>query len=62
MQQKREAQSLIQEWKKKPTDTWLKGELQKNLAAMQEDASLVADAALESQAQQALRVLETYGR
>ncbi|OGA27584.1 MAG: hypothetical protein A3I01_03630 [Betaproteobacteria bacterium RIFCSPLOWO2_02_FULL_65_24] len=57
-QQKREAQSLIQEWKKKPTDTWLKGELQKNLAAMQKDASLVADAALEGQAQQALRVLE----
>ena len=58
MQQKREARSLIQEWKKRPTDTWLKGELRKNLAAMQKDASLVADAALESQAQQGLRVLE----
>jgi hypothetical protein len=58
VQQKREAQSLIQEWKKKPTDTWFKGELQKNLTAMQKDASLAADAALESQAQQALRVLE----
>lgn len=57
-QQKREAQSLIREWKKKPTDTWLKAELQKNLAAIQKDASLVADAALEGQAQAALRVLE----
>ena len=58
VQRKREAQSLIQEWKNKPTDTWLKGELQKNLIAMQKDASLAADAALESQAQAALRVLE----
>ena len=57
-QRKREAQSLIQEWKKKPTDTWVKAELRKNLAAMQKDASLVADAALEGQAQAALRVLE----
>ena len=58
-QQKRDAQSLIQEWKKRPTETWLKFELQKNLTAIQKDAGLVADAALESQAQQALRVLET---
>ncbi|OFZ88827.1 MAG: hypothetical protein A2V78_09680 [Betaproteobacteria bacterium RBG_16_64_18] len=58
VQQRRDAQSLIQEWKKQPTDTWFKGELQKSLSALQKDASLAADAALEGQAQAALRVLE----
>lgn len=59
VQQKREAQSLIQEWKKRPNDTWLKAELHKNLTAIEKDAGLAADTVLESQAQQALRVLET---
>ena len=57
-EQKRETASLYEEWKKAPEDAALKAELQKNLAALQQDAGLVADQTLESQAQNALRVLE----
>ena len=57
-QQKREAENLFDQWKKKPTDTWLKAELQKNLAAIQKDAGLVADSGLENRANEALRALE----
>ncbi len=54
----REAQKLADAWTKKPTDTWLKGELQKNLAAIQQDAGLVADARLQAAATEALRAIE----
>jgi chemosensory pili system protein ChpA (sensor histidine kinase/response regulator) len=54
----REAQKLAEAWAKKPTDTWLKHELQKNLAAMQQDAALVADSRLQAAATEALRAIE----
>src|SRR6266700_2759012 len=55
--QKRETASLYEEWKKKPKDGALRAELQKNLAALQKDAGLVADQKLESSAEQALKAL-----
>jgi len=57
-QEKRETEKLYDQWKKTPTDTWLKNELQKNVAAIRKDAGLIADAALENKAQEALRALE----
>src|SRR6266540_3905524 len=53
----RETASLYEEWKKKPKDGALRAELQKNLAALQKDAGLVADQKLESSAGEALKAL-----
>ncbi|MBI4289890.1 MAG: Hpt domain-containing protein [Betaproteobacteria bacterium] len=57
-QQRRETEKLYDQWKRTPADISLKSELQKNLAAIRKSAGLIADAALESKAQQALRALE----
>jgi chemosensory pili system protein ChpA (sensor histidine kinase/response regulator) len=57
-EQKEKAQALFQEWKRRPTDTLLKAELQRELTAIQKDAGLVADTALETQAQSALQALQ----
>jgi chemosensory pili system protein ChpA (sensor histidine kinase/response regulator) len=54
----RETASLYEEWKKKPDDAAIKTELQKNLAALQKDAGLVADQKLEASAEQALEALD----
>ncbi|HYT85738.1 MAG TPA: Hpt domain-containing protein [Burkholderiales bacterium] len=56
-EQQRETASLYEEWKKKPKDGALRAELQKNLAALQKDAGLVADQKLESSAGEALKAL-----
>jgi len=58
-QQKREMQYLSEKWQMRPSDVQLKVALQKNLAAIQRDAGLVGDAALESKALRALQVLDT---
>src|SRR5712692_2908848 len=56
-EQQRETASLYEEWKRKPKDGALRAELQKNLAALQKDAGLVADQKLESSAGEALKAL-----
>ncbi|TMG76499.1 MAG: hybrid sensor histidine kinase/response regulator, partial [Betaproteobacteria bacterium] len=56
-EQQRETASLYEEWKKKPKDGSLRAELQKNLAALQKDAGLVADQKLEISAGEALKAL-----
>jgi chemosensory pili system protein ChpA (sensor histidine kinase/response regulator) len=55
---RREAHELFERWKQRPDDAALKRELKTNLQAIQKDASLVADAALERQAAQMLAMLE----
>ena len=57
-EQQRETASLYEEWKKKPEDAAIKTELQKNLAALQKDAGLVANQKLEASAEQALEALD----
>ncbi len=52
------AQNLYEKWKRKPTDTLIKAELQRSLAAIRDDAGLVADAGLQSQAGAALEALQ----
>jgi chemosensory pili system protein ChpA (sensor histidine kinase/response regulator) len=56
-EQQRETASLYEEWKKKPGDGALRAELQKNIAALQKDAGLVADQKLEASAGEALKAL-----
>jgi chemosensory pili system protein ChpA (sensor histidine kinase/response regulator) len=56
--QQRETATLYEEWKKMPDDKGLKAELQKNLAALQKGAELVADQRLEASAEDALKVLD----
>ncbi|HEX4798868.1 MAG TPA: Hpt domain-containing protein [Burkholderiales bacterium] len=56
-EQQRETASLYEEWKRKPKDGSLRAELQKNLAALQKDAGLVADQKLEISAGEALKAL-----
>ncbi|MGB7540849.1 MAG: Hpt domain-containing protein, partial [Burkholderiales bacterium] len=56
--QQRETATLYEEWKKKPGDEALRAGLQKNLAALQKDADLVADQRLGASAEEALKVLD----
>jgi len=58
---KREFHTLIGLWKRRPEDAKLKEKLKAKAAALQKDASLVADAKLESQAAEVLRLLEASG-
>jgi chemosensory pili system protein ChpA (sensor histidine kinase/response regulator) len=55
---RREAQELYEQWRQHPDDELVKGDLKTNLQAIQKDAGLVADAALERQAAQMVGMLE----
>lgn len=57
-QQKREAAALSAALKENPDDVGLRTELQLNLEALRQDASLTADLELEKQARQALSMLD----
>ena len=59
--QKRDAQALLETFKQKPADRNIKEELRKNLAAIQEDANLVADAGTANRAEKALSLLAQTG-
>ncbi len=56
-EQQKETASLYEEWKKKPEDGAIRAELQKNLAALQKDAGLIANEKLETSAEDALKAL-----
>jgi chemosensory pili system protein ChpA (sensor histidine kinase/response regulator) len=58
-QGKRALQVLVEQWKKRPDDARLKDELKAKASALQKDASLVADAKLERQAADILKLLAT---
>ena len=60
-QQKKDAATLFEAWKDKPHDVAIKQELKQNLESIQKDAGLVADARLESQASEALSMLDVTG-
>jgi chemosensory pili system protein ChpA (sensor histidine kinase/response regulator) len=55
---KREVQELFERWKNEPGDAALKAKLEENLQALQKDASLTADGALESRVAEMLAVLK----
>jgi chemosensory pili system protein ChpA (sensor histidine kinase/response regulator) len=59
--QTRDAKVLLDQLQQQPNDAALKAELRQNLTAIQKDADLVANAALEKQAEHALNLLETSG-
>jgi chemosensory pili system protein ChpA (sensor histidine kinase/response regulator) len=56
---KRALQALVEQWRKKPDDARLKEELKAKASALQKDAGLVADATLERQTADILRLLAT---
>jgi chemosensory pili system protein ChpA (sensor histidine kinase/response regulator) len=56
-QGKRALQGLVEAWRKKPDDARVKEELKARAAALQKDAGLVADAKLERQAADILKLL-----
>ncbi len=58
-QGKRALQALVEQWKKRPDDARLKEELKARASALQKDAGLVADAKLERQAADILKLLAT---
>ena len=58
-QAKKALHALVEAWKKKPDDAKLKDELRARASALQKDAALVADAKLERQAADILKLLET---
>ncbi|MGH8695245.1 MAG: Hpt domain-containing protein, partial [Burkholderiales bacterium] len=58
-QGKRALQALVEAWRKRPDDARLKDELKARAAALQKDAGLVADAKLERQAADILKLLAT---
>jgi len=58
-QGKRALQALVEQWKKRPDDARLKDELKAKASALQKDAGLVADAKLERQAADILKLLAT---
>jgi len=60
-QQKKDAATLFEAWKDKPDDAAIKQELRQNLESIQKDAGLVADAKLETQAGEALSMLDQSG-
>jgi chemosensory pili system protein ChpA (sensor histidine kinase/response regulator) len=59
--QTRDAKVLLDQLQQQPHDAALKAELRQNLAAIQKDADLVANASLEKQAERALNLLESSG-
>ena len=54
---KKELNALYERWKREPQNTGLKEELRQKATALQKDAGLVADAKLEGQAVDMLRIL-----
>ncbi len=56
--QQEKAQALFEQWKRTPDDVQLKAELKKDLEAIRADAGLIADAALEQRATEALKLIE----
>jgi chemosensory pili system protein ChpA (sensor histidine kinase/response regulator) len=56
---KKDLQTLYEQWKQRPEDAKVKDDLRQKATALHKDAGLVADAKLESQASQMLRMLET---
>ena len=59
--QTRDVKTLLDQLQQQPHDAALKQELRQNLAAIQKDADLVANVALEKQAERALNLLESSG-
>ncbi|PWB49288.1 MAG: hybrid sensor histidine kinase/response regulator [Nitrosomonadales bacterium] len=57
-EQKHRAQELLQQWQQNPEDELARNELHQQLTSLQQDADLVADAELKSQATEAKRLLE----
>jgi len=55
---KREVQALFERWKKEPNNAELKAALERNLQALQKDASLTADVTLEARIAEMLGVLK----
>jgi chemosensory pili system protein ChpA (sensor histidine kinase/response regulator) len=58
-QGKKALNALYERWKREPQNAQAKEELRKKATALQKDAGLVADAKLEGQAADMLRILET---
>ena len=58
-QGKRALQALVEQWKRRPDDAKLKEAVKASAAALQKDAALVADAKLERQAADILKLLAT---
>ncbi len=56
--QKQHAQALLQQWQENPADDRARIELQQQLTTLQQDADLIADSTLKSQATEAKRLLE----
>ncbi|MFN3397099.1 MAG: Hpt domain-containing protein [Sulfurimicrobium sp.] len=55
--QKQRAQALLEQWQENPDDAQAKAELKKQFSVLQQDAELVADGTLKSQATEAIRLL-----
>ena len=55
--QKQRAQTLLEQWQENPADAQAKADLKKQLSVLQQDADLVADSTLKSQANEAMRLL-----
>ena len=60
-QQKKDAATLFEAWREKPNDSIIKQELRQNLESIQKDAGLIADVRLETQASEALSMLDKSG-
>ncbi|MCU0803962.1 MAG: Hpt domain-containing protein [Burkholderiales bacterium] len=60
-QAKKRARTLFDAWRESPGDAGLRAELERSLAAIQKDSTLVADAALEKQAAGALELFAQDG-
>jgi chemosensory pili system protein ChpA (sensor histidine kinase/response regulator) len=56
--QKQRAQALLEQWQENPDDAQAKADLKKQFSVLQQDAELVADGTLKSQATEAMRLLE----
>jgi chemosensory pili system protein ChpA (sensor histidine kinase/response regulator) len=57
-EQRRETANLYEEWKRKPEDSSVRAELQKNLVELKKEAELIANGKLENSAGQALKALD----
>ncbi|BCB25346.1 hypothetical protein SKTS_02320 [Sulfurimicrobium lacus] len=55
--QKQRAQTLLEQWQENPADAQAKAELKNQLSVLQQDAELIADSTLKSQATEAMRLL-----
>ncbi|MEN6584742.1 MAG: Hpt domain-containing protein [Sulfuricella sp.] len=55
--QKQRAQTLLEQWQENPADAQAKADLKNQLFVLQQDADLIADSTLKSQATEAIRLL-----